>query len=269
MPIIREPKSSVALSHLDLRRKIYQAIPMLGVPALLRISTLIESFKPVPETPMNKQVAGNHYKSEFIQPGELAEINNLSAWQFSIYKYITRFRKKKGAEDLKKAIHCVEHLLWSEYGVCDEWVSGSGVKTDSSNSNKKTAYQISYQLMSGGEFAPKNYEYFRCSYNAEKRQSELNNDSGVFNVGLLIFDYQLSEGEQYHWQDGKREGDLQVKANDTAEHYHYEKNLQQKIEILKKSLTACIDEADDHCSPGSSVTQDQFKTVYEQLDALI
>lgn len=59
---------------------------------------------------LNKQVAGEHYKSMAIQPMEYSMLNNLDACQHTAIKYITRFRAKNGLEDLDKAIHCIEML---------------------------------------------------------------------------------------------------------------------------------------------------------------
>lgn len=51
------------------------------------------------------QVGGNHYKSLAIQPIELIMDGGLSYMQGNMLKYITRYKDKKGAEDIKKCIH--------------------------------------------------------------------------------------------------------------------------------------------------------------------
>lgn len=61
-------------------------------------------------------IAGEHYAKCRIQPIEYAMANKLDACQFSVVKYITRFRDKNGLEDLKKAKHFIDLLIQFEYG---------------------------------------------------------------------------------------------------------------------------------------------------------
>jgi hypothetical protein len=68
------------------------------------------------ESALKKQVGGNHYKKLAIQPMEYAMKNHLDPLQFSIIKYVTRFRDKDGKIDLKKAQHCLDMLIELEYG---------------------------------------------------------------------------------------------------------------------------------------------------------
>lgn len=70
--------------------------------------------------PMSKQVGGDHYKKCKIQPAEYIHANGLDFFQGNIVKYITRFRDKDGAKDLKKIIHYAELLLKLEYGENNE-----------------------------------------------------------------------------------------------------------------------------------------------------
>ena len=60
------------------------------------------------ERATNKQIGGNHYKSFDIAPIEFISKNNLSFIQGCIIKYICRFDKKNGVEDLDKIIHYCE-----------------------------------------------------------------------------------------------------------------------------------------------------------------
>lgn len=62
------------------------------------------------------QVAGSHYKSLRIQPIEYAHANQLGPCETYVLKYISRHKSKNGAEDIRKAIHCLELLLELEYG---------------------------------------------------------------------------------------------------------------------------------------------------------
>jgi hypothetical protein len=56
----------------------------------------------------DKQIGGNHYKSFAIAPIEFISKNNLSFIQGCVIKYICRFDKKNGVEDLDKIIHYCE-----------------------------------------------------------------------------------------------------------------------------------------------------------------
>lgn len=69
---------------------------------------------------LDVQVGGDHYKKYKIQPMVYAFENKLDPLQFSVVKYVTRFRDKKGKEDLIKAKHCIDMLIEMEYGKSDE-----------------------------------------------------------------------------------------------------------------------------------------------------
>ena len=56
----------------------------------------------------DKQIGGNHYKDFKIQPIEFITKNKLSFIQGCVVKYICRFDRKNGKEDLDKIIHYCE-----------------------------------------------------------------------------------------------------------------------------------------------------------------
>ena len=58
----------------------------------------------------DRQVGGKHYKNFKIQPIECITANNLNFIQGCVIKYICRFDKKNGNEDLDKVIHYCELL---------------------------------------------------------------------------------------------------------------------------------------------------------------
>lgn len=58
----------------------------------------------------NKQVAGDHYKSS-IQHWDYVVANDLDYFQAQITKYVTRWKKKNGIQDLKKAQHFLEKYI--------------------------------------------------------------------------------------------------------------------------------------------------------------
>ena len=54
---------------------------------------------------LNSQVGGSHYKDMLLQPIELIVALRCSFIQGCIIKYISRYKVKNGAEDIKKCIH--------------------------------------------------------------------------------------------------------------------------------------------------------------------
>lgn len=79
-------------------------------------SAVHESFQPETEKARlahlasEKQVGGNHYKDLKIQPAEFCYINNIPYLEATAIKYLCRWRKKGGVQDLDKAIHFIELL---------------------------------------------------------------------------------------------------------------------------------------------------------------
>ena len=62
------------------------------------------------ERATDRQIGGNHYTHFKIQPIEFITKNKLSFIQGCIVKYICRYDKKNGKEDLDKIIHYCELL---------------------------------------------------------------------------------------------------------------------------------------------------------------
>lgn len=58
--------------------------------------------------PFAHQVAGSHYRGMGMQPIKFVMANGWDAGAFSVLKYISRHRSKKGVEDLRKARHFVD-----------------------------------------------------------------------------------------------------------------------------------------------------------------
>ena len=57
-----------------------------------------------------RQVGGVHYKTE-IQHWDYVVANDLDYFQAQITKYVTRWKKKNGVQDLEKAQHFLEKYL--------------------------------------------------------------------------------------------------------------------------------------------------------------
>jgi hypothetical protein len=62
-------------------------------------------------TPLDTQVAGDHYKSLAIQPVQYIHANGIGYFEGNVIKYVTRWRAKGGVADLEKAKHYIELLI--------------------------------------------------------------------------------------------------------------------------------------------------------------
>ena len=69
----------------------------------------------LPQTANETQVAGEHYRTP-IQHWDYVLANDLGYFEGQITKYVTRWRKKNGLEDLHKARHFLDKLIESESG---------------------------------------------------------------------------------------------------------------------------------------------------------
>ena len=58
----------------------------------------------------DKQVGGDHYKGFVIQPAEFCHVNEIPYLEATAIKYLCRWKKKGGVQDLDKAIHFIELL---------------------------------------------------------------------------------------------------------------------------------------------------------------
>ena len=68
------------------------------------------------ESALDRQVGSTqHYKDFKIQPIEFITANKLSFIQGNVIKYICRYDKKNGKEDILKAIQNLEFILERDY----------------------------------------------------------------------------------------------------------------------------------------------------------
>ncbi len=67
------------------------------------------------EEGLKRQVGGAHYRKYAIQPAEYNARNGLSFLAGNVIKYVTRYKDKGGAEDIRKAMHYLELILEFEY----------------------------------------------------------------------------------------------------------------------------------------------------------
>ena len=63
------------------------------------------------ETALTTQVGGSHYKDMPIQPAEYCHKNCIGKLEGDVITYVSRWRKKNGIEDLKKARHTIDIIL--------------------------------------------------------------------------------------------------------------------------------------------------------------
>lgn len=60
---------------------------------------------------LDVQQGGNHYLECAIQPVEYIHANGLNFFEGNVVKYITRWRRKNGLADLRKARHYIDLLI--------------------------------------------------------------------------------------------------------------------------------------------------------------
>lgn len=94
------------------------------------------------DTALQSQVGGNHYKDMKIQWVEFVHANQIPAIEGAIIKYICRWRKKNGVQDLLKAKHYIDMLIELENkvgfkGQHGGYRPGSGRPKGSKNKPKK------------------------------------------------------------------------------------------------------------------------------------
>lgn len=64
-----------------------------------------------PQSALETQVGGSHYKNFKIQPVEFIHQNGIGYMAGNVIKYVSRYREKNGIEDLKKARHYIDMLI--------------------------------------------------------------------------------------------------------------------------------------------------------------
>lgn len=70
--------------------------------------------KPKPQKALDLQEGGSHYKDMPIQPIEYILANNIPFAEGNVIKYVSRWKKKNGVADLKKARHMLDVLIENE-----------------------------------------------------------------------------------------------------------------------------------------------------------
>ena len=70
--------------------------------------SLLASPKP---RALDVQEGGSHYKDMPVKPVEYIHKNGIGYFEGCVIKYVSRWRKKNGIEDLKKARHFLDLLI--------------------------------------------------------------------------------------------------------------------------------------------------------------
>ena len=70
--------------------------------------------QPTSKEALAVQVGGDHYKDMAIQPVEYIIKNNIPFVEGNVIKYVSRWRKKNGVQDLEKAKHLLDVLIQNE-----------------------------------------------------------------------------------------------------------------------------------------------------------
>ena len=86
---------------------------------------LEEWNKKMTQNALDKQVAGDHYKDQAIQPVEYIHANAIGYFEGNVIKYVSRWRKKNGIADLEKAKHYIELLIELESRKADKECGGA------------------------------------------------------------------------------------------------------------------------------------------------
>lgn len=73
-----------------------------------------KEYVPFGKKALEVQEGGSHYKDMPIQPIEYILANNIPFTEGNVIKYVSRWRKKNGVADLKKARHMLDMLIEHE-----------------------------------------------------------------------------------------------------------------------------------------------------------
>lgn len=87
--------------------------------------------------PNTKQIGGDHYTTMAMQPFELISKIRPNFFVGNVIKYISRWRRKNGLEDLQKALHYVEYII--ENNIYQGEVPGAMIRLNKFYSLNKMA----------------------------------------------------------------------------------------------------------------------------------
>ena len=67
-------------------------------------------------TANEEQVGGGHYKGQKVEHWDFVMMHDIPYMEAQVIKYMMRWRKKNGVEDLRKAEHFIRKLIEVELG---------------------------------------------------------------------------------------------------------------------------------------------------------
>lgn len=94
--------------------------------------------------PNTRQVGGEHYGKATYQHWDYVIDNNLGYFEGQVTKYVTRWRKKNGAQDLEKAMHYLEKLMAAR---ATNWTQGKLSNYPKNISRLAAEYHLDQQEM--------------------------------------------------------------------------------------------------------------------------
>ena len=62
-------------------------------------------------TANERQIGGDHYRRQAIQPWDFIIANGLDFMEGNVVRYVSRWRRKDGVNDLKKAAHYLQKMI--------------------------------------------------------------------------------------------------------------------------------------------------------------
>lgn len=109
--------SSIRLT-VDVQHYLMQMLEQSQSDVVQITSVNLKDFGAVPDSKsaLATQVGGSHYKDMPIQPAEYCHRNGIGKLEGDVIAYVSRWRKKNGIEDLKKARHTIDIILELEGG---------------------------------------------------------------------------------------------------------------------------------------------------------
>lgn len=75
---------------------------------------ITEETTTLPASARDRQVGGDHYKTKSLQPWDVWDAFGLDPYEANAVKYLLRWRKKNGVEDLEKAKHYIDAIIERE-----------------------------------------------------------------------------------------------------------------------------------------------------------
>ena len=98
-----------------------------GISTNKKIEFIISSDFEIDNKEKNN-IKPDHYGDSGIDVISFCQANNLDFMQGNVIKYITRYRKKNGLEDLRKAVEYINRILAAEYPEFEAVVKTIGIE---------------------------------------------------------------------------------------------------------------------------------------------